>query len=401
MSQQEQPQTPQTPEPRAVRSRLAGRPAAADSAAQRTLPKAADAGDRPTEVISSTGAPAATAAPGAPMGEADRHGFINAFIGGVRPGGEQARSGRRLVAIGAAVAVVAGLSARGVGAFSAGGKSTAAVAAGHSPAATATGSAPSVTPDSTGHPLTVLTTVTAAALGTSAGSIQPAGQPVTTPAGSTGQTTTGSGPTGGAAPAATTRKPAAQVAAASTKAKAPATWAAIAGPGCPDSTAHHFYTKSAYFDQGNDGWLSLASGGYTGSGCNGAYFSEPMSGDAGSYDASQGVIWRWDFSGSFTHATCAFSMFVPSTRNVIDVGGDPTHYFFWGENYAYGMNETPNGSFTVNQVDNRGSWVSTGSFGVSTGIVTLKMVNTGIDYTSSTNQAHDAAAQVQLSCTAA
>jgi hypothetical protein len=170
----------------------------------------------------------------------------------------------------------------------------------------------------------------------------------------------------------------------------------VAGPGCPDSTTR-WYTKDLDYTQG---WLHSTTGGYSGDGCDGSYVSEPMSGDANKYDASQGVIWHWDFSAKFTRASCALSVYVPNNGDHTYVGGNPTHYFFWNQDYAYGMNLTPTGSFDVSQVNNLGAWVRQGSFDVSGGIVTLKMVNTGVDWTSSTKQAHHAAADVRLNCTA-
>ncbi|MDH6109454.1 hypothetical protein P3T36_000225 [Kitasatospora sp. MAP12-15] len=362
---------------------------------QQTAPAAA--ADTPAVAPTAAPAPAPAPAPGGPMEEADRHGFISAFIGGVRPEGDQARSGKRLLAIGATVAVVAGLGALVVGALASGdGKASAAVQPSAHPAAPThpAGAAPSLVAAPPITPVPPGGVPQPAAAPVAVGGALPLGgqpgQPVTVP------NAQAAAPQGAPA-AAPANQPAAMPAAPQALAAKPG-YTAVAGPGCNGGT---FYTKDADYTLGIGGWLTSSDGGYKGEGCNGSYDSEPMSGDANKYDASQGVLWRWDFSKSFTSATCAFSIYVPDNSDITYVGGDPTQYFFWGANYAYGMNFTPQGTFNMSQVDNRGRWVNQGAFNVSTGIVTLKMVNTGIDYTSSTKHAHHAAAPVRLSCTAA
>ncbi|WP_344446928.1 hypothetical protein, partial [Kitasatospora nipponensis] len=178
------------------------------------------------------------------------------------------------------------------------------------------------------------------------------------------------------------------------------TYTAVAGPSCSNSTTG-FLGKDADYTLGTAGWLKSSTGGYSGDGCQAGYVSEPMSGNATSYDTSQGALWHFDFGASFKAASCRLSVYVPNSTDLTHVGGNPTHYYLFGQDYEYGMALTPLGQFDVSQVSNRGKWVDQGPFSVTTGQVTLKMVNTGIDYTSATSHAHHAASAVRLSCTAA
>jgi hypothetical protein len=52
----------------------------------------------------------------------------------------------------------------------------------------------------------------------------------------------------------------------------------------------------------------------------------------------------------------------------------------------------------VNQVTHLGGWVTDSSFKVTTGTVTVELVDAGVDSTTANRNAHDAAAQVRLTC---
>jgi hypothetical protein len=185
---------------------------------------------------------------------------------------------------------------------------------------------------------------------------------------------------------------------------AKATYTAVAGFGCSGSSTAAYSDAEGYYTDGNAGWLR-PSDGYAGSGCSGAYDAVPMSGTAGlaNYDKTAFALYKWNFSGSFTHATCQLSVYVPDDTNHVHVGGDPTYYYFWAQNYSYGESMTPSGDFSVPEVSDLGRWVTQPSFTVTTGYVTLKLVNSGVDYNAAGNAdyAHHAASAVKLSCTQA
>ncbi|MFF9479616.1 hypothetical protein [Streptomyces sp. NPDC014733] len=325
----------------------------------------------------------AAEAPGR-LPEEDRHGFVSAFVGGVRPEGEQGRPGKRLVAIGIAVVAALSLGALAIGVLSSPGdkKNEADKVA----PAGATAKADhhqdgKASPDGSG--------------GAAGGS---GGQQQTVPDGrriipSEDSPTTGSTHTP-PSPGATTKDESGRTVAQ----KAVSSFTALAGYGCPSSPEAKIWTKDPNFSQ-EGGWLKTSGGGYTGSGCNGQYLSVPMSGSSTKYDATQYVLWKFDYRAKIKgDASCRLAVFVPGNSDIRYVGGHPAKYAVYASDHSGG---TPAGSFDVDQVNNHGKWLARGPFKVSGGFVTVKMFNTGIDHTSSTKDAHDAAGPVQLSCTPA
>ncbi|GAA3183845.1 MULTISPECIES: hypothetical protein [Streptomyces] len=326
----------------------------------------------------------AAEAPGR-LPEEDRHGFVSAFVGGVRPDGEQGKPGKRLVAIGIAVVAALSLGALAIGALSGGSDEKKNQADKTAPAG-ATAKADhhqdgKASPDGSGG-----------ASGGTGGRQQtvPDGQRIIpaedTP--TTGSTHTPPSPT------ATTKDESGK----SVSSKTVTSFTALAGYGCPSSAEAKIWTKDPNFSQ-EAGWLKTNGGGYTGSGCNGQYLSLPMSGSSTKYDATQYVLWKFDYRARIKgDASCRLAVFVPGNSDLRYVGGHPAKYAVYASDHSGG---TPAGSFDVDQVNNRGKWLARGPFKVSGGFVTVKMFNTGIDYTSSTKDAHDAAGPVQLSCTPA
>ncbi|MFG2525145.1 hypothetical protein [Streptomyces sp. NPDC048527] len=179
------------------------------------------------------------------------------------------------------------------------------------------------------------------------------------------------------------------------------TWTAIAGPSCAVSAdgstgfaVYGYYTGTS----AATGWTTSASGGYTGDHCGGGYISVPVSGKAAAYNATQFALWTYDFSTKFTQASCKVSTYVPTNSSRMYVGGDPAYFYSYGSDYALGTHTaTPLGGYQVNQVAKQGRWVTAGAFDVTTGKVTIKMVDAGAD--SGSKHAHVAAAQVRLTCT--
>jgi translation initiation factor IF-2 len=175
----------------------------------------------------------------------------------------------------------------------------------------------------------------------------------------------------------------------------PATYDAVAGPGCTDSgTAVNAY---GWYDDGNSGFLAHDHGGLDADGCPGGYWALPMSGSADVDDSANYVIWTFH-TGAVTHGTCAIAVFVPDVSNIIDVGGDPAYYTVQGSSSAY--TDTV-GSFDVDQVAHLGDWVPVGDFPVSGGLIAVMMHSRGIDWTDSADTyAHDVADAIEVSCTA-
>jgi hypothetical protein len=79
-------------------------------------PSAAPSADDHTQLVSGP-------LPG-PMEDDDRHGFVSAFVGGIRGAGDQGKSSKRLFSVGVAVAVAVALGAVVIGALSTTGSTT-------------------------------------------------------------------------------------------------------------------------------------------------------------------------------------------------------------------------------------------------------------------------------------
>jgi len=178
--------------------------------------------------------------------------------------------------------------------------------------------------------------------------------------------------------------------AAGSGAPAQARWTAVAGPTCHgDGTS---FSTSGY----GAGWATWRSGGYHGTGCGGGFVSVPMSGQARAYDTKQFALWKFHLATKFTTATCQLSTYVPGSTELSWVGGDPTYYEYYGNNYSGSTGHAPLGEYSVYQVSHRGSWVIDATFPVTTGWVTVKLINAG---QTAVNARH-AAAQVRLACEA-
>jgi hypothetical protein len=202
---------------------------------------------------------------------------------------------------------------------------------------------------------------------------------------------TGSGQPGNVAPTMPSRS-----AVAGSSPAPPARWTAVAGPTCHAAGTSFFADGYAAAPRSHPaaGWSTWSSGGYTGGGCRGGYLSVPMSGHALAYDSNRFALWKFDFSARFTAAHCQLSTYVPESSALSSVGGDPTYYNYYGTDYSGGNKTTPLGSYQVYQVSHRGSWVTDSSFAVTTGQVTVELLDAG---QTSANARH-AAAQVRLTC---
>ncbi|MFJ9576394.1 hypothetical protein ACIRQF_08430 [Streptomyces sp. NPDC101191] len=172
-------------------------------------------------------------------------------------------------------------------------------------------------------------------------------------------------------------------------------YSAVSGPNCAGTGAS--FTYSGWYTDGKEGWQKYGSGGYAGGGCNGSFFSLPMSGKAGS-DAGNAL--RWTFrTGAVTSGTCQVSVHIPSSTDIKAVGGKPSYYTVHAG--ATG-NDPILRSFTVDQQSLRGQWVSAGGVRVTGGVLTVKLHDRGLDSSGSRNTyAHHAGDAARVQCTSA
>src|SRR5262249_8620238 len=76
-------------------------------------------------------------------------------------------------------------------------------------------------------------------------------------------------------------------------------------------------------------------------------------------------------------ATCAVSVFVPGTGNVMDSAGAPATYFVYASTAASG---SPLSQFGIDQVHDQGRWVDAGGYQAPTGQLSVRLVTRGIDW---------------------
>jgi hypothetical protein len=181
------------------------------------------------------------------------------------------------------------------------------------------------------------------------------------------------------------------------------TWTDVAGPTCASDTTSGFAAYGYYTGVNSDqttGWSSSGNGGYSGGSCTGGYLSVPVSGQTKSYDSDRFALWKFDFSATFTSASCTLSTYVPDNADRASVGGDPAYYYYFQTDYEPGSTDAPLGGYLVSQTTERGHWVTGKSFKVRTGQVTVKMVDAGSRDGAAAKDAHVAAAQVRITCQA-
>lgn len=179
-------------------------------------------------------------------------------------------------------------------------------------------------------------------------------------------------------------------------AAAAATLTAIAGPGCGNGTTTSF-TKVGYYagpaDRAAD-WTTSRTGGYRGGGCTGAFVSLPLSGHLDAYDSNRYALWTFHLGAALNQgASCLMWTYIPDVKDLSVVGGEPAHYLVYGAAYVPGSTAKPVGNFELDQVTNRGKWVRDGSFSVTGGLASVRLVDAG-----SSPRARAAAAQVRVTC---
>ncbi|MFG3345743.1 hypothetical protein ACGF1Z_11860 [Streptomyces sp. NPDC048018] len=188
------------------------------------------------------------------------------------------------------------------------------------------------------------------------------------------------------------RKPATQVPPAP---PAKQQYTAVAGPNCAGAGAT--FTSSGWYTDDKEGWQKYGSGGYASGGCNGGFFSLPMSGKTGS-DAGSAL--RWTFrTGAVTSGTCQVSVHIPSHTDIKAVGGKPSYYTVHAGTTG---NDPILRSFTLDQQSVRGQWVNAGSVRITGGVLTVKLHDRGLDWSGSQKTyAHHAGDAARVQCTSA
>lgn len=164
-------------------------------------------------------------------------------------------------------------------------------------------------------------------------------------------------------------------------------YAGEAGPGCATtSTGYRENGRSA----GSRDWVTNYDGGTD---CGGDYTSVPMSGDRNKDDGNS-VFWTFS-TGPVSSGSCRVSVYIPNNRDLKAVGGAPAYYTV--QNGSSPGSGTI-GSFTINQPQNLGQWVSAGTYQLSGNRVGVVLHTRGIDW-GSTAGARLAASTVKVDCT--
>lgn len=177
----------------------------------------------------------------------------------------------------------------------------------------------------------------------------------------------------------------------------PAMFTAVAGPSCTDGATS--FTEAGFSTSGSAAWTTSATGGYQGDDCAGGYVSLPVSGSANALDGDRYALWTFTLGSGLTHASCLLQTYVPDSSSPASVGGAPAYYYYYGSAYTTGSSATPLGDYTVNQTTSLSRWVATDVFTVTSGKVSVRMVDVGTDRgAGAAGIVRDAAAQVRLTC---
>jgi len=160
------------------------------------------------------------------------------------------------------------------------------------------------------------------------------------------------------------------------------------GPGCMAGE----YRENGRFERGEAGWYAVASGGFTGGGCDGRFSAVPMSGSP-TEDRGSTATWSWHLGEGFRE--CALTVFVPEGR-ARDVAGDPSMYRVLSDPVDADSAYT---GFAVRQTQHRGSQVEVGNYPVKGDTFAVLLIDRGRDWGAADRVgAHHAAAQMRVAC---
>ncbi|MFD7902761.1 hypothetical protein ACFV4G_10995, partial [Kitasatospora sp. NPDC059747] len=168
---------------------------------------------------------------------------------------------------------------------------------------------------------------------------------------------------------------------------APPSYTGYAGPGCASSSTG--YSENGH-SAGSRDWVTNHDGGTD---CGGDYTSVPMSGDR-SKDDGNSVVWTF-FASPVTSGSCRISVYIPNNGDIKAVGGAPAYYTV--QNGTSPGSGTI-GSFSINQPQHQGQWVSAGTYQLTGGRIAVMLHTRGIDW-GGTAGAHLAASTVKADCT--
>ncbi|GIE91525.1 hypothetical protein [Actinoplanes regularis] len=170
-----------------------------------------------------------------------------------------------------------------------------------------------------------------------------------------------------------------------------AAFTAVAGESCPESSEQGTRISGFHSD-----WYTRSSGGWRSDGCGGRVVAVPMSGSTTRDDPDNVIVW-WFRTGAVRSGDCSVGVYVPDTGNPKDAAGKPAHYLVRAGTDTDG---DVIGQFDVNQSANQGRWVDAGSYGVTTGELSIQMVTRGIDFGSGRDGDHLGVSALRVSCQA-
>lgn len=164
---------------------------------------------------------------------------------------------------------------------------------------------------------------------------------------------------------------------------------AWAGPGCAGGGR---YEEEGRYDDGDEGWYTVRSGGHRGDGCDGRFTAIPMSG-ARDEDSGGRATWSW-YVGS-GYRTCTVAVVVPASERAEDVAGQPSTYRVLSDP---GDPDSAVRTFEIDQTRLRGEGVVVERVPVHDQRLTVQLVDRGQDWGRGRQGAHHAAAQMRAEC---
>lgn len=168
---------------------------------------------------------------------------------------------------------------------------------------------------------------------------------------------------------------------------------AWAGPGC---TGGGRYEEEGRYDDGDEGWYTVRSGGHRGDGCDGRFTAIPMSG-ARDEDSGGRATWTWYVGGGYR--TCTVAVVVPGSERAEDVAGQPSTYRVLSDP---GDPDSAVRIFEIDQTRLRGEGVVVERVPVHDQRLTVQLVDRGQDWGRDRGRdrkgAHHAAAQMRAEC---
>ncbi|MFC3999298.1 hypothetical protein ACFOVU_25535 [Nocardiopsis sediminis] len=171
---------------------------------------------------------------------------------------------------------------------------------------------------------------------------------------------------------------------------------AVAGVGCAPDERIAYGTSGEFWEgDGTDSWAFGFDGGYTEQNCDGRWHAIPVSGDPAAPSEPYSF---WTFNIGFTGANCDIYVHIPEAESPRWVGGVPAYYQVHPS--ADPATSEPFGSFRVNQVEDKGSWVHVGQYSPPGDTLSVKLNNRGADQVDGQDtNAHVVASAVRTSCT--